>query len=320
MRVLITGVASSLGPLLAGRLLADPAVDGVTGLDTRACHPPIEGLRFVRARLDQPDWLPLLDGIDRVVHLAALLDWPARRELRTLPPLDAHKRLLGVVVGAGVPRVVAVSSALLYGAQGRAPLAETASVRGHTAGPYARQQAMLADYLDALAAQNPQTRLIRLRVGWISGPYHRGLAHYLATVTGLPRGAEKRPIQIVHEDDLIGAIRLAMEYDLADVTHVAGDANLTLQAAAALAGARDRVLPLLWLRARAAWGWRWLGHRTPPEWVMALARSPVLLTDRLHGAGWVPRYTSRRALATALDPVQGGVQGQRLYGLEQEKQ
>ena len=180
MRVLITGVASSLGRLLTGRLLADPAVENVTGLDVRACHPPIAGLRFVRARLDQPDWLPLLDGIDRVVHLAALRDWPARRDLRTMPPPDAHKRLLSAVVGAGVPRVIVVNSALLYGPQDRTPLAETAPVRGHTAGPYARQQAMLADYLDALAAQNPQTRLIRLRMGWISGPHHRGLARYLS--------------------------------------------------------------------------------------------------------------------------------------------
>ena len=56
MRVLIAGVAGHTGRLLAERLLIEPDIDAVTGIDARACYPPIPGLRFVRVRPRQPEW------------------------------------------------------------------------------------------------------------------------------------------------------------------------------------------------------------------------------------------------------------------------
>ncbi len=100
MRVLVTGVAGSLGRLVAERLLDDPAVESVIGLDARTCHPPLPGLHFVRAALRQPEWTPLLNDVDAVIHLAGA-EWPTRRQRKDVDWVTVEGTNIFFMLSAG---------------------------------------------------------------------------------------------------------------------------------------------------------------------------------------------------------------------------
>jgi nucleoside-diphosphate-sugar epimerase len=111
MRVLVAGVAGPTGRLLAEHLLAEPDVESVTGLDARACYPPIPGLRFVRARPRQPEWTPLLHEVDAAIHLDGLrwpLSWSDRTQEMTL--VEDSKFFLRAVTEANVPKTILLTT------------------------------------------------------------------------------------------------------------------------------------------------------------------------------------------------------------------
>jgi UDP-glucose 4-epimerase len=299
MRILIAGVSGPTGRRLAERLLAEPDIESVTGLDARACAPPIPGLRFARAHPRQPEWTPLLRDIDAAIHLDGLRwppSWSRRAEDARL--VDDTKFFLRAVIAAHVPKTILLTSAAVYGAQPPGPVTESASVRGHQSSAYARARAQVSDYLDGLQYNGVLTRL---RVAWLCGPHHLALIRLLTTGPVLACGYEDGALDVIHENDLIAAVVLALRRDLPGVYNVGADGGITLREAAALVNASQTCLPMGLVVLRAWWRWRWLRWRTPPLWVRSLYASRPLDTNRLRAAGWTPQYTPRRALTEALD-------------------
>lgn len=282
-----------MGRLVAAWLAGDPAVDSVTGLDAAALVPPVPGVRFVRARLHQPEWLPLLEGLDAVIHLDGAA-WPWRQRAVERSTVADGKAALGAFAAAGVPKVIVAQSAALYGYQPPGPVAESAPVRGYQAGAFARARAMLSDTLDVLAEAAHTTVFTRLRCGWICGPHHTGLARALAG--GIACGAGRR-LSVVHEDDLACAIRLALEKDLPGVYNVAAEGGITFRDAAALVGNPDPAcVPPGWLALRAWWRGRVYGERIPPGFYRGL----LLDVARITAAGWTPRYPPRETVLACM--------------------
>lgn len=306
MRVLIAGVASSTGRLLAERLIAGG--HDVTGLDSGPCYPPITGLRFVRCRLDRPDWQPALDGIDALVLLTGLA-LPARRERarRVNPLVRESQAVVQAAAAAGVPKLVTATSAAVYGPQPPGqPIPEGAAVRGHQASEYARARAQVEDNLEILAGSGYNGVLTRLRCAWIVGPHHLGLVHFVRGGPVLACGYENQPLPVVHEEDVIAALALALRDDLPGVYHAASAGVTSWRAVTDLIGEGRACQPLPWLVLRAWWDWRFRGRRTPPGWFRALYESCPLDTRRLRAAGWAPRHTAREALVAALEVLRAG--------------
>ena len=69
-RVLITGVGSHVGSLLAQRLERDPEVEHVAGLDTRRPKLALERTEFIEADIRDPEIARLIPptGVDTIVH------------------------------------------------------------------------------------------------------------------------------------------------------------------------------------------------------------------------------------------------------------
>ena len=69
-RVLITGVGSHVGSLLAAQLERDPDVEYVAGLDTRRPKVPLEHAEFIDADIRDPEISRLIPatGVDTIVH------------------------------------------------------------------------------------------------------------------------------------------------------------------------------------------------------------------------------------------------------------
>jgi UDP-glucose 4-epimerase len=298
MRILVTGVAGQTGRLLAERLLAEPDIQSVTGVDERACYPPIPGLHFVRARPCQPEWTPLLAEADAAIHLDGLR-WPphwSRRAQETR--LVEESKFFLRAAAANVPKTILLTSAAVYGPQPPGPVTESAPVHGHQASAYARARAQVSDYLDVMRYNGVLTRL---RAAWLCGPHHLAL---IRTFSGGPVracGYEDHTLDVLHEDDLIAAVLVALRFDLPGIYNASAAGGIALRELAALVGENQTCVPLGSLVLRAWWRWRWLRWRTPPLWVKALYDSRPLDSSKLRAAGWTPRHTPRKALIEALE-------------------
>ncbi len=144
MRILITGNAGYVGPVLVGHLrrsMPDAAVMGVdTGLfahclTTRRQLPEV-GVH-VQHHADVRDVSPaLLEGVDAVVHLAAVSNDPMGNRFSAVTAeinRDASVRLALAARDAGVKHFVFASSCSVYGAGGDAPRTERDEVNPLTA-------------------------------------------------------------------------------------------------------------------------------------------------------------------------------------------
>jgi UDP-glucose 4-epimerase len=293
MRVLMIGVASNLGRLAADYFQADSRVESVIGLDWRPCRPPLSGIRFVRAKLHQPEWKSLLHEVDAVIDLIDA-GWPLPRKHDRISVED-HKHMLSAA--AGVRKLIIASSAAIYGPQPPGWISEDAPIHGHQGGKHARQQALIADFVQAQAIP-----AVQIRSTWIAGRFSLPLARWLSMVP-IPAGKE-RLLQVLHHDDWLAALRLALHDNLPEIVHAGAGDVMSFRDAAALMGQRRATL--LPLTLRAWWEWRLRGRRFPPGWIRALYRAPLLDSSRLRAAGWQPRYTTRDTLIEALESLQAG--------------
>jgi UDP-glucuronate 4-epimerase len=128
-RVLVTGAAGFIGSHVAERLLADGnqvvLLDGFTSyyerwrkeanVATARAHP---NATFLELDLRTDDLAPALDGVDRVIHLAAMPGLPrswTEMETYTACNLTATYRLLEAARAADVGRFVQISTSSVYG-------------------------------------------------------------------------------------------------------------------------------------------------------------------------------------------------------------
>ncbi len=108
--VLVTGAAGFVGARLVNRLRGEG--HRVVGVDLR----PDPGRGIVAGDVTDPDpWADQLEGVDTVVHTAAVvaLDGDEERFWRT--NVLGTRRVLGAAAAAGVRRVVHLSSVTVYG-------------------------------------------------------------------------------------------------------------------------------------------------------------------------------------------------------------
>jgi UDP-glucose 4-epimerase len=237
--------------------------------------------------------------VDAAIHLDGLrwpLSWSDRAQEMTL--VEDSKFFLRAVTEANVPKTILLTSAAVYGPQPPGPVTESAPVRGHEASAYARARAQVSDYLDGMRYNGVLTCF---RTAWLCGPRHVALIRFLSAGPALACGYEDRVLNVLHEEDLIEAVRLALRRDLPGVYNTSGEGGITLREAVGLAGEDETCVPLGVLVMRAWWRWRWLRWRMPPLWVKSLYDSRPLDSGRLRAAGWTPGHAPRQALIEALE-------------------
>jgi UDP-glucose 4-epimerase len=216
-RVLVTGVARWWGALVVQRLVEDPDVAEVIGIDIR--EPRYDLGRADYLKLDIRDSLigKLVRsvGIDTVVHTLTSVD------SFNMDPRRAHEmnvigtlNLLAGCAGEGSPvtRFVLKSTGHVYGSRVDLPagLREDHRLDSNSRHQFVRDIVEVESYVNDFAMRNPAIAILVLRFGNSLNPDEpQPLAKYL-DLEVVPTVAGYDPtLQLTHRDDCVEALRLA---------------------------------------------------------------------------------------------------------------
>lgn len=309
-RVLVTGLATFWGGLVAQRLEEDPGVDVIVGLDTREPTIELERTEYVRADENYSILSRIVKAarIDTIVHTFLIVDSTQMR------PKTMHEiNVIGTMnlfaaasqAGSRVRDVVVKSSSYVYGAAKEDPvwfMEETP--RSHT--PHTRVERSLEaveGYVRDFALDNPHVNVTLLRFSNVLGP---DIVTPISRALELPVvpsifGFDPR-LQFVHEDDVVRSIVFVLEQSLPGIFNVAGDGMLPWSEVAKICGKRTFPMPPFGT-AMAAWPLQRLGVELPDELLGLLRYGRGIDNRRLKDAGFQYRYTSAGAVEAFIEAL-----------------
>src|SRR5436305_7533832 len=303
-RILITGLSSQVGGLLAQTLEEDAELEAIIGVDTSDPRHRFERTEFVRVDTD-PDTLHRIlvaAGIDTVVDTRLIAD-----PLVASPKRSHEINLAGtasVVAACDAPdspvrKLVFKSSAHYYGCERDDP----AFFSEEMTRTHSPRTAIERDVVDAeaivfeLTGRGAGRTITILRVADEIGGGERSSHLALLGLPVVPSmiGFDPR-WQFVHQDDVVGALAHAVRHDLPGAYNVAGDGVLALSELISLLG--KQTLPLVppWGLGFAAAQLRRVGLPVPVEIIRQLKFGRGLDNRRLKASGYAFKYTSREAI------------------------
>lgn len=298
--IAVTGASGLLGQRLLPLLEASPSVGRIVGFDVREPARRTRKLEFRCADVAGTDLKPLLEGVEVVVHLAAVVGCIPDEALMERVNVGGTRRILDAASAVGVRKIVRASSASVYGAWSNnpVPLSEDAPLRPNPGFLPALHDAENERLLGEWRSDHPSSVVTTLRIAPVVGPGAHTM--FAAVALGRPpvvvRGATP-PVQVVHVDDAASALALAVSLDLDGAFNVAADSWLTHEDAAGLVP-RRLVPPLPYEAAERLLAGLWssgLGE-APPSVLPYLVHPWVVANDRLRAAGWEPRHTNEEAI------------------------
>jgi UDP-glucose 4-epimerase len=249
-RVLITGVGSHVGSLLAQRLERDPEVEHVAGLDTRRPKVELERTEFIAADIRDPKIARLIPAtrVDTIVHEQIVRQPGPGMSSRAMHDVNVIGTLQLLAACERVPTlstIVVRGSAGVYGAEPHAPqffreeMARLFPLRTR----FQRDVAEIENYFDTYARRHPRVSCTMLRYQPAIGPGLRTqITRYLSQpVCPTYMGFDPR-IQLVGIDDALEAIVAAVRNPVPGAVNVAGPGTIGLSRMIRLAG--RRALPI----------------------------------------------------------------------------
>jgi UDP-glucose 4-epimerase len=234
--VLVTGVAGPLGARAARRLVDDPEVERVVGVDVLPPRGDLGGVRFVRADIRNPVIAKVLavEDVDTVVHMSVVASAGrsgGRSALKETNVIGTMQLLAACQRSASVRNLVLKSSTAVYGASSRDPglfTEDTAPKRLPRSG-YAKDCTEVEGYARGFARRRPDVALTVLR--WadvLATDVESQLGQYLRLpVVPTVLGFDPR-LQLLHADDALAVVTRAAVNDLPGTYNVAGAGVLTL--------------------------------------------------------------------------------------------
>jgi UDP-glucose 4-epimerase len=243
-RVLITGVGSYLGTLLAARLERDPHVEAVIGLDTRTPKVDLEGTELHHADIRDPEVARLIKAAepDAVVHNKIVRQPGPGMSPRAMHDINVIGSLQLLAACERVPTVESIvirGSAGIYGAEPHAPqfLNEEMTRLFPPRTRFQRDVAEIENYFETFSRRRPQVTCTMLRyqpaIGLLLDTQITRYLSQPACPTYL--GFDPR-IQLVHEHDALEALLAAIHNPVRGAVNVAGRGTIGLARMIRLAG------------------------------------------------------------------------------------
>jgi UDP-glucose 4-epimerase len=288
--IAITGSSGYLGARLVEELAADDSVTRILGFDVRPPRSTPPKLVFDGVDVRSPGLAARLGGVDCLIHLAFVMD-PMRDEsaMRDVN-VNGSQNVFKSAGRAGVPKVVYTSSATAYGAHpdNDVPLTEESPLRANLDFSYAAHKLEVEYVLREFAAEYPETDVVVFRPATVLGPHtDNAWSHLLQQPLLFGVSGYTPPLQLVHEDDVVRALRWAVGAEARGTFNLAAEGWLDGADALELTGRRVRFLaePLAFALAERLWS---LGLSEVPAGYLHYAMHPwVMSTAKLAAAGFV---------------------------------
>ncbi|MEB3020597.1 SDR family oxidoreductase [[Mycobacterium] crassicus] len=241
--VLVTGACRFLGGYLTARLTQNPLIDRVIAVD--AVVPSKDMLRrmgraeFVRADIRNPFIAKVIRNseVDTVVHAAAASYVPRTgggAALKELNVMGAMQLFAACQKAPSVRRVVLKSTSEVYGSGARDPVLFTEDSAGHrppTSG-FPRDSIDIEGYVRGLGRRRPDIAVTILRMANMIGPaMDTALSRYLGgPLVPMVLGRDAR-LQLLHEQDALGALERATMAGKAGTFNIGADGIIMMSQA-----------------------------------------------------------------------------------------
>jgi UDP-glucose 4-epimerase len=235
-RVAITGVSGIWGSRLAARLVRDPRVSYVAGIDTRRPEEALGDIDFIEADLRSALISRLLPQteVDTVIHCGILWYPEPGKPARALHDFNVIGTLQLLAACERTPtlqRVIARGSAAIYGCEGASPLFFTEDLAGEMPlrTRFQRDISELEGYFDNFARRHPQIAACMLRFQpEIGADLDAPLVRYL-NLPAVPTQLGYDPrLQLLDADDATRALEAAVWNDVRGPVNIAPDGAISL--------------------------------------------------------------------------------------------
>jgi UDP-glucose 4-epimerase len=303
-RILVTGISTLWGGRLAQALERDDDVEAIIGVSSDDPTCELERTEFVRVGLQHA----LLRRIVHAADIDTVIDTRLVVDSLHASARAAHEAnvigTMNILAACGGPdspvrKVVFKSSAHYYGCEQDDPAFFTEAMR-RPHPPRTRLEADIGEAekaVDGFAKRNPGVTVTVLRFANALGP---GLDTTHTRLFALPAvpcvlGFDPR-YQFIHEEDLVGVLRFAVEHDLPGVYNAAGDGVLALSEVCSLLGKPPAPILPPWGASLVGGVLRRVGVRVPAEVLNQLRYGRGLDNRALKGAGYAYGFTSREAV------------------------
>jgi nucleoside-diphosphate-sugar epimerase/ferritin-like metal-binding protein YciE len=320
MKVIVTGATGNVGTSVVKALSESPEIDEIVGLARRKPAWGQPKTDWVEANILNADLAEVFAGADAVVHLAWAIQ--PSRDAVTLERInvDGSRRVFDAVAAAGVRKLVHASSVGVYstGPKDR-EVDESWPTEGTPTSFYSRHKIAAERLLDRFEADNPETRVVRLRPALIFkdeaateirrlfvGPFLPNVLLRRRLLLALPR-IERLRFQAVHSDDVGQAYLRAVLADVGGAFNIAAEPPLSSGEIAERIGVRSFPVPSRVVRRLADLSWRLRLQPTPPGWLDMAQNVPLMSSQRAHAElGWEPRHSGIEALEELLAGLREG--------------
>src|SRR3954465_5278454 len=314
-RILITGIASYLGPELAPRLEADPEVEYVAGLDTRKPKAQLEKTEFIEADIRNPVIARLIapTNVDPIVH-NQIVRRPAAEHIS---PRAAHDinvigslQLLAACEKAESVRAIVIrGSAGIYGAEPGAPqfFTEDMSRLYPLRSRFQRDVGEIENLFETYRRRHPHVTCTMLRYQPTIGPTQDTQVTRYLSLPLVPTylGFDPR-LQFVHERDALEAFIAAVKNPVRGAVNVAAPGTIGLTRMVRMAGKLTLPLPGPLFPSVTSAGRRAGFVEFSPDFRRLLRYGRAVDTRRLvEEVGFTPRYDAAEAVRDYADK-QGG--------------
>jgi UDP-glucose 4-epimerase len=249
--VLVTGVSGDLGGRFARLLSGDPAVERVIGVDVVPPRGDMGDVRFVRADIRNPVIAKVIAGedVDTVVHMSVIATpgtAGGRTSMKELNVIGTMQLLAACQKAPNLKRLVVRSSTAVYGSSPRDPamFTEDMAPKRLPRSGFAKDVVEVEGYVRGFARRRPDIEVTMLRAANTVGPsVNSPMGQYFRLpVVPTVLGFDAR-LQLLHENDLLGALRHAATDGVHGTFNVAGDGILMLSQALRRLGKPSLPLP-----------------------------------------------------------------------------
>jgi len=258
--VLVTGAGRFFGGNVVAELAADESVERIIAVDTvtptRESQRRMGRAEFVRADIRNPLIRKVIGGneVDTVVHTAVLSRPPSpggRAVMKDLNVLGAMQLFAVCQKTPSIRRVVVRSSSAVYGCSPKDPakFTEEMSARKPPSGWFARDCIEIEGFVRSMARRRPDIATAILRLAPTVGPRlaRRGVQYLRWPLTPTVLGRDAR-LQLLHEQDAVGALAHATRAGRGGTFNIAGDGALMLSQAVRRTGRLELPLPFALFR------------------------------------------------------------------------